>query len=621
MKKKGFQAKKPTSIQWKMVSIMLLYWVIPFILMIAGVGHYLVKRQEKAVLERMAGQLELDDQISIERLDSAISDSRQATYDRTLYGYYNELRREQTSFSEAFNKGQYYMTRQFGKRKEISDSIFMIKSNPENLKITTYNTPAGGSYRHLETYWEKDHEAVMELAETLDTSIGLYYREGRLYLVRNLVNAAFEPWGILVHRLNMNYCLEPLLKSTEEGYIKVKIGDHTVVSQGDQMAWDELPLFDSTKDAAWMVEGGWAYIYQTVKGSDFTLSTVLRVDTGELFTPLYDYQYLILIMIAFLVPMILIFLMLARKYLIRPLNIMVEHAREIENGNLGCQLHENTRSLEFESLRDSFNHMSKTLKYQFDHIYEEELALRDAKIMALQSHINPHFMNNTLEIINWEARLGGNEKVSKMIEALSTLMDAAMDRRKLPEVPFSEEMIYVNAYLYIASERLGKRLKVVKELDESTMQCLVPRLILQPIIENAVEHGVVPRGEGTVTLRSFFIDHFLVLEIENDGEMTGENQERIKRLLSPDYDTSKESSGNLGIANVNQRLRILYGEDCGLFISCEGENKVVSRLLIGNVQTEQENARNRSSSYSNSSKNTAYYNYKVETPVRENGKE
>lgn len=79
-----------------------------------------------------------------------------------------------------------------------------------------------------------------------------------------------------------------------------------------------------------------------------------------------------------------------------------DQAKEIESGNLGYQLEKNTRSQEFEYLRESYNHMSKTLKYQFDHIYEEELALRDARIMALQSHINPHFMNNTLEIINKE---------------------------------------------------------------------------------------------------------------------------------------------------------------------------------------------------------------------------
>ncbi len=86
-----------------------------------------------------------------------------------------------------------------------------------------------------------------------------------------------------------------------------------------------------------------------------------------------------------------------------------------------------------------------------------------------------------------------------MIEALATLMDAAMDRKKRTWCRLSEEMIYVNAYLYINSERFGKRLTVVKELDESIMQYEVPRLILQPVIENAIEHGVRPSGRGTVS--------------------------------------------------------------------------------------------------------------------------
>ena len=103
--------------------------------------------------------------------------------------------------------------------------------------------------------------------------------------------------------------------------------------------------------------------------------------------------------------------------------------------------------------------MSGRLKYQFDHIYEEELALKDARIMALQSHINPHFMNNTLEIINWEARLAGNDKVSEMISSLGTLLDAALDRKKQPEVPLKEELTYVKAYLFIMKERLASASK------------------------------------------------------------------------------------------------------------------------------------------------------------------
>ena len=82
-----------TSVKWKMVGMILLYWALPFVLMLALVGHIMVDRQEKTGLERMAAQLEMDNQNSIERIDSAISDSRQATYDKTLYSYYDEFRK------------------------------------------------------------------------------------------------------------------------------------------------------------------------------------------------------------------------------------------------------------------------------------------------------------------------------------------------------------------------------------------------------------------------------------------------------------------------------------------------------------------------------------------------
>lgn len=199
--------------------------------------------------------------------------------------------------------------------------------------------------------------------------------------------------------------------------------------------------------------------------------------------------------------------------------------------------------------------------------------------MALQSHINPHFMNNTMEVINWEARMAGNVKVSRMIEALSTMMDAAMDRRKRPEVTLAEEMGYVNSYLYIMKERLGKRLTVEMDIPEELMRYYVPRLILQPLIENAIEHGVVPNGSGMVEVRGWKDDQYLYLETLNDGVFTEQDKERINRLLDMNYNTSKEPSGSLGIANVNQRLRILFGEPCGLTME-EIEGRVVARLTI-----------------------------------------
>ena len=112
------------------------------------------------------------------------------------------------------------------------------------------------------------------------------------------------------------------------------------------------------------------------------------------------------------------------------------------------------------------------------------------------------------------------------------------------------------------------------------MDCLVPRLILQPVIENAVEHGIGPSGRGQVALRGFREGERLILEIENNGGLSPRDEEHIARLLSPDYDMQNEPSGNIGIANVNQRLRILYGTRCGLSIFAGEGALVTARLTV-----------------------------------------
>lgn len=224
--------------------------------------------------------------------------------------------------------------------------------------------------------------------------------------------------------------------------------------------------------------------------------------------------------------------------------------------------------------------MSSRLQNQFHQLYQEELARRDAQIKALQAHINPHFLNNTLETINWQARMSGDVQASKMIEALSTVLDAALDRKGRPEVPLAEEMTYVNAYLYIVSQRFGGRLTVDIDLPDELMDCMAPRLILQPVIENAVEHGAGPGGQGRVALRGSRREGFLILEIDNNGGLSRSDEAHIARLLSPDYDVAGEPSGNIGIANVNQRLRILYGPGCGLSIFPGEGGLVTARLTV-----------------------------------------
>ena len=224
--------------------------------------------------------------------------------------------------------------------------------------------------------------------------------------------------------------------------------------------------------------------------------------------------------------------------------------------------------------------MSARLQDQIHRIYTEELALKDARIMALQAQINPHFLNNALEIINWEARIHENYEVSRMIESLSVMLEATMDRRHRRFVTLAEEMSYVEAYLFIISQRMGERLKVETDVDESLRSLKVPRLIIQPIIENAVEHGINGQTEGRITVRIFREGERLVIEVRNMGRLSRQDEEKIKMLLSDDYEPGDVGSASLGIRNVNRRIKIIYGEEYGLAIRNEESGETVSRIEV-----------------------------------------
>lgn len=577
------------SMQGRVIGIFLLGWLLPMFLMISVSFTYLFSKHFEEQAGNLEKQVEFNSRICVERLNQAIALSRKATADQVLENVWTKYRKGESGYQILYVRGSDYLSAEYRQKEGLMNAVLWWYDNPQKMNSGIFNSSSGGSFQQLQDYWNQDHEAVQDFAKTLDTSVGILKREDRLYLVRNLVDRSFEPMGALILRLNPSYYFGSLEQFWVAEQVTIWLDGQEIVLKGERLDPTRLGLSPETDgmksegyhdEADYIKEKERLYIRQHLKEDDYTLSCLVRIDDGLMQGPLYGYRYVFWGMVLSLIPLLAALLKLFKVHITEPLAALHEGLSHIRDGELGYQIAYEPRNKEFQYLKDGVNTMSSRLEHQFNHIYKEELMLKDARIMALQSNINPHFMNNTLEIINWEARMGDNAKVSKMIQSLSILMDAAMDRKRKAEVPLSEEMMYVDAYLYIISERFGKRLVIEKEIDPDTVRIPVPRLILQPVIENAVEHGVKPGGSGRIKIRSRRSGVYLYLETENDGELTELDQERIVRLLSPVYDASGESSGNLGIANVNQRLKILYGEDCGLTIEKEAEHVVTARLTI-----------------------------------------
>ncbi len=554
--------KSTPSLRRQMAWIILLCWLLPMAIAATVVGWYLLSGSGRQKEQAMAEQFQMNLQLGADRVNSAVEASRLPSYDPEFREGWNQYRRDGV-YTLLYRRSYALFNRLYQSDSRFLYGVFCFADNPEDRVITVVNGSAGLFHNQVREQWTADSAAVLELAAGLDTTVGFLEREGRVYLVRNMMDSSYRPIGVLALALDPDYFFGDLALLPWASAVSVRLEPEvTLTLKG------EAPP-----------QPGGRTLEHTIRSRDYTLRGTAEVDYAALLTGAESYRWLLPAMGLSLLLLLFTFRFFRRK-ISQPVQVLMEGAAHIRQGELGYQIDTGTGSREFQYLTDSFNQMSGQLRRQFDRLYQEELARRDAQIKALQAHINPHFLNNTLEIINWQARMSGDVKASKMIEALSTVLDAALDRKGSPQVRLAEEMTYVNAYLYIVKERYGRRLTVDVELPPELMDCLVPRLILQPVIENAVEHGIGPSGQGQVSLRGFREGERLILEIENNGGLSPQDEEHIARLLSPDYDMQNEPSGNIGIANVNQRLRILCGPDCGLTITRGKGGAVTARLTV-----------------------------------------
>jgi len=320
------------------------------------------------------------------------------------------------------------------------------------------------------------------------------------------------------------------------------------------------------------------YASLSMKFNEQRVSFVIKLDETGILNEKSTLIYIYVVVILLLVPLVFATIYFFYSNVRKPIDSLMKASEKIEDGEYGYRAPEFTKNEDFGRLVRTFNDMSESLEQSFNRIYAEEVAVRDANMQALQAQINPHFLNNTLEIINWKARIAGNYEVSGMIGALSVMMEATMNRNKESFISIREELKYVDAYLYIIDQRFGEKFTFEREVDESLLDIKIPRLIVQPIVENMVEHGCDENGCRTGKLRIFEDNKYLNIIVENKGNLTDVDKAKIELLLS-DNDTDSKLK-NIGIKNVNLRLKMLYGEYSGLTITNPEDGITESKVLI-----------------------------------------
>lgn len=226
------------------------------------------------------------------------------------------------------------------------------------------------------------------------------------------------------------------------------------------------------------------------------------------------------------------------------------------------------------------------------------LLKNEAEMHALQNQINPHFLYNTLEVIRSRALARGNQDVAEMVEALALQFRYCINRSD-EMATLQQELDHVKNYLLIQRYRLGDRFsyrEMLHDEDGTLLQSRLPVMTLQPIVENALLHGINPKIEGgTLTIRARAASGRLYLSVEDDGiGMDKETLERMRRVLQTGARTEtgkKQGSGSLGIAmpNVNRRIKFYFGENYGIDLaSTEGVGTSVFLVLPLGVAEEED---------------------------------
>jgi len=203
---------------------------------------------------------------------------------------------------------------------------------------------------------------------------------------------------------------------------------------------------------------------------------------------------------------------------------------------------------------------------------EQERLLLQARMAALQNQINPHFLFNTLNSVSSLVRIAP-DTARELIIKLATIL-----RRLLHSsdafVPLQEEIDFIDNYLYIEVVRFGRdKLKVVKELDPMSLDVMVPSMLLQPLVENSIRHGLSSKIDGgSIFLRSHLSDSYVTIEVEDDGVGMGSAQ-----LFEPPTGLGK---GGIGMANVAERLKVLYGDTARMTIDSPNGTGTLVRLRL-----------------------------------------
>ncbi|MCI5952969.1 MAG: sensor histidine kinase [Lachnospiraceae bacterium] len=464
--------------------------------------------------------------------------------------------------SDSGNSGEVYRTL-YRETKELRDYAWFELYGMDGT--CRYSTGTGTYQRRMEPYWGILRKAAEE--------------EGRLVVLRaddpsgdavlqaaRLISDEQGNAGFFVINMGLQE-FETALKGTYGGQDGICILDSFLETVYDAGSAAGENLGEVLRERLLRNEpiqadcnGNSIYMDKSEKTGLYTVLLRPQVFTANTVNSMYSVLF---IMIAVLFAACTLLVINLSNRLSRPIHVLNRTMHEVQVGNLDTRMQEDWPTTEFAEMSGNFNFMTADLKKYMENQVEQQKQMNEIQIAMMQAQLNPHFLYNTLDTVKWVAKANHVPEIVTLVSKLAKILRAAISKEQFTTL--RGEMELVESYAEIQRIRFDGRFECVCNYDEKLADCELPKLVIQPIVENAVIHGLSECEDGHIQVDAFAggtdRDSVLVVEVRDDG--CGIGQEVIDRLNNGGL---QERTGHIGLGNVDKIIRLNYGEAYGVKI-------------------------------------------------------
>ena len=426
---------------------------------------------------------------------------------------------------------------------------------------------------------EETAQASCELAEQANGRCTYYNasEEGLMYMAKQIKDAlTMEPLGILRVSIKLSYLKKMTVTARES------LSAHIFLLDSDRNILLESAENDGIiEDRSWLkkISGNTGDFRLSADGQDYNCVYQRSSDTGLTVVGMIPMSFLqktarglqkTTIMLILVSIILCIFLAnILAKVIAGPIERTSNAMKKFAGGDFSVRLPEG-RTDEIGAMNSVFNQTIEKIEQLLKQVVEMETVNKDIEFQALQAQINPHFLYNVLDTINWMARKKGEDNICRMVTSISSLMRASISNKR-SMVYIHEEMKYVQDYLYIQETRYGDKFTSYIEVDEGLNELEIPKMTIQTLVENAVVHGVEnATWDCFLYVSGEIVDKMAVFTVRDDG--VGMSQEQLEKLSEteeePDHEAERTHT-HLGVYAVRKRLDYVYQGKARMSITSE----------------------------------------------------